>query len=108
MQMLSCGALGSMPFGAAQAFWFDSKTEQLSDDKSIFTPKGDVQVNDEPANKNTRIRAGDTVRTGHDSEIVSAVGGDSFIMRNDTEMEIVGADFFISRSEEHTSELQSP
>jgi hypothetical protein len=96
MQMLSCGTLGSMPFGAAQAFWFDSKTEQLSDDKSIFTLKGDVQVNDEPANKNTRIHAGDTVRTGHDSEIVFAVGGDSFIMRNDTEMEIVGADFFIS------------
>lgn len=96
MQMLSCGALASMPFGATQAFWFDSKTEQLSDDKSIFTLKGDVQVNDERANKSTRIRAGDTVRTGHNSEIVFVVGGDSFIMRNDTEMEIGGTDFFIN------------
>ena len=96
MQMLSCGALGSMPFGVAQAFWFGSKTEQLNDDKSIFTLKGDVQVNNERANKNTRIRAGDMVRTGHDSEIVFAVGGDSFIMRNDTEMEIGGEGFFIS------------
>jgi len=96
MQMLCSGALGSMPFGAAQAFWFGSKTKQLSDDKSIFTLKGDVRVNDEPADTNTRIRAGDTVRTGHDSEIVFAVGGDSFIMRNDTAMEISGADFFIS------------
>ena len=57
--MLSCGALGSMPFGVAQAFWFGSKTEQLDDDKSIFTLKGDVQVNNERANKDTRIRAGD-------------------------------------------------
>jgi hypothetical protein len=96
MQMLSCGALGSMPFAVAQAFWFGSKTEQISDDKSIFTLKGDVQVNNERANKDTRIRAGDMVRTGHDSEIVFAVGGDSFIMRNDTEMEIGGEDFFIS------------
>jgi len=61
MQMLSCGALGSMPFGMAQAFWFGSKTEQLSDDKSIFTLKGDVQVNNERANKDTRIHAGDIV-----------------------------------------------
>jgi len=96
MQMLCCGALGSMPFAAAQAFWFGSTTKQLADDKSIFTLKGDVRVNDMPADKNTRIRAGDRVRTGPKSEIVFVVGGDSFIMRNDTELEIGGADFLIS------------
>ena len=51
MQMLCSGALGAMPFGAAQAFWFGSKTDELSDDKSIFTLKGDVRVNDAPVGK---------------------------------------------------------
>jgi hypothetical protein len=96
MQLLCCGALGMAPFGPAQAFFFGSKTRRLADDRSIFTLRGDVRVNEAAADKNTRIRAGDRVRTGADSEIVFAVGGDSFIMRDDSEMEIGGADFFIS------------
>ena len=81
MQMLCGVAIGTMPLAQAQAFWFSSKKDPLSEDKSIFTLKGDVRVNGEPANKNTRIRAGDSVRTGRESEVVFAVGGDSLIMR---------------------------
>ena len=107
MQMLCGGAIGTMPMAQAQAFWFSSKTEALSEDKSIFTLKGDVRVNGKPANKNTRIRAGDSVRTGQASEVVFVVGGDSFIMHNDSEMEIGGADFFISSLRVLTGRLLS-
>lgn len=96
MQLLCGGALGLMPYSTANAGWFGSGTKKLADDKSIFTIAGEVLVNDRLADKNTRIYAGDTVRTGNKSEIVFAVGGDSFILRGDSELEIGGADFFIN------------
>lgn len=96
MQLLCGGALGLMPYNPATASWFGRGTKKLADDKSIFTLAGEVLVNDRPADKNTRIYAGDTVRTGHKSEVVFAVGGDSFILRADGELEIGGADFFVS------------
>lgn len=95
MQLLCGGALGLAPYPMANAGWFGRGTKKLADDKSIFTLTGEVLVNNQPADKNTRIYAGDTVRTGHKSEIVFAVGGDSFLMRSDSEMEIGGTDFFI-------------
>jgi len=107
MHLLCCGALGSVPYGPAQAAWWGSKTKQVDDDKSIFTLKGEVQVNGEAADKNTRIRAGDRVRTGDKSEIIFAVGGDSFIMHSDSEMEIAGVDFFISNLRLFTGRLLS-
>jgi hypothetical protein len=65
MQLLCGGALGSMPYPMANAGWFGRGTKKLDDDKSIFTLPGEVLVNDRPADKNTRIHAGHTVRTGN-------------------------------------------
>ena len=96
LQLLCGGTLGLVPYPAANAFWFGSGTKKLADDKSIFTLAGEVLINDRPADKSTRIRAGDTIRTGNKSEIIFAVGGDSFLLHGDSEMEIGGVDFFVN------------
>lgn len=93
--MLSCGALGLIPFSLANAGWFSSSPEKLATDKSIYSLDGVVLVNGQPATLNTRIRAGDRVQTRADSEVIFVVGADSFIMRGNTEMEIEGSSYFI-------------
>ncbi len=95
MQLLCGGTLGVLPYSLANAGWFSSSSKKIADDKSIFTLKGEVMVNGQPATMDTRIRAGDTVRTGDRSEIVFAVGGDSFLLHGNGEMEISGVDFLI-------------
>ena len=95
MQLLCAGALGLAPNQPLQAGWFSS-SKKLDDEQSIYKLKGEVLVNGERADKNTRIYAGDSVRTGRKSRIVFAVGGDSFILRSESELEIDGANFFIS------------
>ena len=95
LQLLIFGAAGAAA-GPAQAFFWGSKTKELADDQSIFTLVGDVTVNGAKADRETRIRAGDTVRTGSgNSEIVFAVGGDAFLLRENSELEISGGGFFI-------------
>ena len=95
VRMLSVGALTMTPLAALQAAWWGSEPEKLPDDKSIFSLEGDVRINSSRADENTRIRAGDVVRTGRDSEIVFAVGSDSFILRSNSQMQIEGSGFFI-------------
>ena len=72
LQLLTCGALGLAPWSGANAFWGSSK--KLAEGKSIHSLEGEVWVNGHRADENTRIRAGDVVRTGADGEIVFAVG----------------------------------
>ena len=96
MQLLCAGALGLAAPPPLQAAWFGSSPKKLDDDRSIHKLEGEVLVNGRRANKNTRIYAGDTVRTGSNSRIVFAVGGDSFILRSESELEIDGASFFIT------------
>ena len=57
--------------------------------------EGDVRVNGQKADLATRIGAGDVVKTQKNSEVVFAVGSDSFIMRSNSEMEIEGKSFFV-------------
>ena len=106
LQLLVFGAAGLMSPGSVQAFW-GKKTKKLADDRSIFTLSGDVRVNGRVAQKSTRIRAGDTVRTGARSEIIFAVGGDSFILRGNSELEIGGSGFFIDSLRMLTGRLLS-
>ncbi|MCP4981286.1 MAG: hypothetical protein GY935_12410 [Gammaproteobacteria bacterium] len=97
MQLLTGGTFAIMPYSLANAgWWFGSSSKKLADDKSIFTLKGEVLVNGRQTKIDTRIRSGDTVRTGDRSEIAFAVGSDSFLMRSNSEMEISGSGFFIA------------
>ena len=96
VQLLSMSAMTLTPLTALQAAWWGNEPEKLPDNKSIFSLDGDVRVNNAGANENTRIRAGDVVRTGRDSEVIFVVGSDSFILRSNSEMQIEGGGFFIN------------
>jgi hypothetical protein len=95
VRLLSLGAMTMAPFSALQAAWWGSSPEKLDDNKSIFSLDGQVQVNGQSADLETRIRTGDLVKTSKDSEVVFAVGSDSFILRSNSQMEIEGSNFFV-------------
>ena len=107
LQMLIFGTAAAAAATPAQAFFWGSKKKKLADDQSIFTLSGDVRVNGAKADKKTRIRAGDTVRTGKRSEVIFAVGGDSFLLRADSELYIGGSNFFIDSLRMLTGRLLS-
>lgn len=93
--LLSCGALGLIPYSLANASWFSSSPEKMAADKSIYSLEGVALVNGQPATLKTRIRAGDRIQTRADSELIFVVGADSFVMRSNSEMEIGGSNYFI-------------
>ena len=95
VKLLTMSALTATPMGVLHAAWWGSTPKKLPDDKSIFSLEGDVRVNNKPADLTTRIAGGDVVSTKRNSEVVFAVGGDSFILRSDSEMEIEGGGFFV-------------
>jgi hypothetical protein len=94
-RMLASGVLAFIPGQLANAGWFSSGPDKLATDKSIHSLDGEALVNGRPADLQTRIRAGDRVETRSDSEIIFVVGGDSFILRSNSDMEISGGDFLI-------------
>lgn len=94
-RMLASGVLAFIPGQLANAGWFSSGPDKLATDKSIHSLDGVALVNGRPADLQTRIRAGDRVETRSDSEIIFVVGGDSFILRSNSDMEITGGNFLI-------------
>lgn len=107
LKLLYGGALGAMPYHLAYAGWFSSKSKKLADDKSIHSLEGEVLVNGQLADLDTRIHGGDTVRTGDNGEINFAVGGDSFLLRNNSELEIQGENYFVQGLRIFTGSLLS-
>lgn len=94
-RLIAGGALAFMPWQLANAGWFSWGPKKLSTDKSIHSLEGEALVNGRPADLQTRIRAGDRIETRADSEIIFVVGGDSFILRSSSVMEIAGGNFLI-------------
>ena len=95
VRLLTLSGLTMTPLGQLQAFW-GSTPEKLPDDKSIFNLEGDVRVNGKRADISTRIGGGDIVSTRENSEVIFAVGGDSFVLRSNSEMEIEGGGFLVN------------
>ncbi len=93
--LLAGGTLALAPAEAVHAFLFGGKSKQLAEDRSIHSLDGEVLVNGRPATIETRIRAGDRVTTGGDGKIVFAVGGDSFLLRGNGDLEISGSEFLV-------------
>lgn len=60
----------------------------LPDGVSIFRLRGEVRVNGEPATARTVIGPGDHIRTGANSELVTVVGADAFMLREHSELEL--------------------
>ncbi len=56
--------------------------------RSIFKLRGQVWVNGKKASINTPIRSMDSVRTGSNSRVSFAVGGDAFLLRSNTHLQM--------------------
>lgn len=69
---------------------FGSPPTKLPPNQSIYRLNGDVKVNGSNATMETHIGPEDTVETGKDSEIVFAVGGNSMILRGDSQVVMQG------------------
>jgi hypothetical protein len=90
LQALAAGALSALaPAGQALAQGlFGTVPSKLPPSQSIYRLVGTATVNDQEANMQTRIRAGDTVETGRGSELVFAVGANSMILRANSRLVI--------------------
>jgi hypothetical protein len=96
VKLLTMSILTATPMGVLHAAWWGSTPKKMADDKSIFSLEGDVRVNGQSADLGTQIKGGDVVSTQRDSEVIFAVGGDSFVLRSNSEMEIEGGGIFLS------------
>ena len=88
IQMLAAGAFGgaSMASNLALAQILGSPPSKLPEGKSIYRISGDVMVNGQKANLETKIAGGSTIATGKDSELVYAVGQSAYIARPNTQI----------------------
>lgn len=69
---------------------FGSRPTKLPEGHSIYRLSGTVTVNGEPATLQTRIRPGDTIVTGDNSECIFVAGGHSMIVREQSNLVIEG------------------
>jgi hypothetical protein len=93
VKALSMGLFASTAGGLALPVWAMGKIPNvIPPGKSIFDLKGKVTVNDVPASLNTFINSGDIIKTGNNSHVVFVVSKDAFILRDNSSMEISGAE----------------
>lgn len=90
IRALSLGMFGlAAPSAQAITFGiFGSRPQKLPEGQSIYGLSGRVTVNDATATLATRIKAGDTVQTAQNSEIVFVVNNHSMILRSDSKLVI--------------------
>ena len=88
IRALTAGLLGT-GLSSAEAISFSifgSKPRKLPESQSIYGLSGVVTVNEQPATLATRIKAGDTVQTARNSEIVFVVNTHSMILESDSKL----------------------
>ena len=88
IQMLAAGffGTGSAASNLALAQILGSPPTKLPPGKSIYRISGDVTVNGQKANLDTRIAGGSTIQTSANSEVVYAVGESAYIARPNTQI----------------------
>ena len=93
IQALAAGLFSAgFPGSSALAFdLFGSRPKQLPPGQSIYRITGQAAVNGREATMETRIKPGDTVQTGKDSELVFAVDTHAMILRSDSHLVIEAA-----------------
>ena len=98
IQALGAGFFaGGMAQAQAQGFSiFGSRPAKLPPTQSVYGLSGDVTVNSEKASLATRIKPGDTVETGKNSEIIFVVNTHSMILRGDSKLQIEGESSSVS------------
>ena len=90
VRMLAMGFFTGMTAEAQRAFAqiLGSPPSKLPPGKSIYRVSGNVQVDGKPATVETAVKAGSTIKTGSNSEVVYAVGQSAYIARANTEIVI--------------------
>ena len=90
VRALTAGLIsGGFPVGTALAQnVFGSKPAKLPPGQSIYRIAGTASVNGTTATLQTVVRAGDTIETAKDSEIVFVVDGHSMILRSQSRLAI--------------------
>jgi hypothetical protein len=86
IQALAAGFFSGAGTAAAQLF--GRSPGPLPAGQSIYRVSGTVSVNSQPATLQTRIKAGDTVETAPNGEIVFAVAEEAFLLRGGSSMVI--------------------
>lgn len=97
------GLLGS----TAQASIFGRVPREVPPGKSIFDLEGDVRVNGNAADRDTLIKADDTVQTGKKSKVVFVVGKDAFILHEQSELTLSGSGVLLNNLRLLTGRLLS-
>jgi hypothetical protein len=94
VQALGLGLLGgTLPPGLAHAASaFGDRPSKLPPGQSIYRMSGNVRVNEQAASLQTRIKPGDTVQTGRDSELVFVVGNQALMMRSESQLKLEDGD----------------
>jgi hypothetical protein len=69
---------------------FGSRPKKLPAGQSVYRHSGKVTVNGKDATPETRIGPNDTIKTGKGSEIIFVVGGNSMILRENSEVTLQG------------------
>ena len=98
--MLTSG-IGGLQVPAWAQSVFGARPAQLPAGQSIYSIDGQVTVNAAPATLTTPIAPGDTVKTGDNSQVIFVVGGNSMILRANSEITVGGGKkedgaFFVS------------
>ena len=75
--------------------------------RSIYKLQGMVIIDGERADLNTRVRANSLIQTGSNSRVIFVVGGDAFILRSNSELQLGGDNFLISGMRMITGKLLS-
>lgn len=90
IQALAAGLFSTgLPGANAWAFdFFGSRPKQLPPGQSIYRITGQATVNGKDVTMETRIRPGDTVQTGKDSELIFVVDTHSMLLRSDSHLVI--------------------
>jgi hypothetical protein len=90
IQALTAGAFGGGWTADALADIFGTPPSKLPPGQSIYRLSGSVTVNDQPATLKTRIGPSDTIVTGRRSEIVFVSGVNSYIVRDNSRLQMQG------------------
>jgi hypothetical protein len=99
--LVSALSLGLYSLGA-NSLWINSALAmgdipaKMPPGRSIYKLQGMVVVDGQRADINTQIRANSLIQTGSNSRVIFVVGGDAFILRSNSEMQLGGDNFLIT------------
>jgi hypothetical protein len=89
------------------AFAMGDIPAKLPPGRSIYKLQGMVIIDGQRADIETQVKANSLVRTGSNSRIIFVVGGDAFILRSNSELQLGGENFVISGMRMVTGKLLS-